>query len=244
VDGAIAEYRKAIAIDPKHAQANGALGQALLQQGRFAEARTSTQRSLDLLPEGGPMRPIATRQLKQCERLLALDEKLAAILSGEAEPADDAERIALCQLCQRYKHWYATAARFYADAFAADPKLADDLKAGHRYDAAGAAALAAAGQGTDADKLDAREQRRLREQALAWLRADMVQWSKRLQGGKPADRQLAGVKLDHWQRDSDLAGVRDADALKKLAPDEQKEWQRLWADVPELLKMKMADDAK
>jgi hypothetical protein len=34
------------------------------------------------------------------------------------------------------------AARWYSEAFAAQPKLADDLNAGHRYEAACAAALA------------------------------------------------------------------------------------------------------
>jgi hypothetical protein len=38
--------------------------------------------------------------VKQCERLVALDEKLPAVLCGKAEPADAAERLALGQLCQ------------------------------------------------------------------------------------------------------------------------------------------------
>ena len=48
--------------------------------------------------------------------------------------------------------------------------------------------------------------------------------------------------LEHWQRDTDLAGVRDADALKKLSAEEQEAWRKLWADVAELLKK--ADNAK
>ena len=87
----------------------------------------------------------------------------------------------------RLKRRHVAAARLYADAFTADPKLADDLKAGHRYNAACSAALAAAGQGTDADKLDDQEHRRLRQQALAWLRADLEQWAKRL-GSRQARR--------------------------------------------------------
>ena len=44
------------------------------------------------------------------------------------------------------------AARFYEEAFAAQPKLADDLGAAHRYNAACAAALAGCGQSKDAGK--------------------------------------------------------------------------------------------
>ena len=42
--------------------------------------------------------------------------------------------------------------------------------------------------------------------------------------------------LEHWQRDTDLAGVRDPAALEKLTAEEQEAWRKLWADVAELLK--------
>ena len=44
-------------------------------------------------------------------------------------------------MCYDTKH-HAAAARFWAEALAADPKLGDDRQAGHRYNAACAAALA------------------------------------------------------------------------------------------------------
>jgi hypothetical protein len=134
------------------------------------------------------------------------------------------------------KRRLVAAARLYVDAFTADPKLAEDLKAGHRYNAGCFAALAAAGQGTDADKLDGDEQSRLRQQALAWLRADLEQWSRRVEGGTLEDRQAVRATLQHWLRDTALAGVRDADALKKLTAQEQETWRKLWADVAEALK--------
>ncbi len=83
---------------------------------------------------------------------------------------------------------------------------------------------------------DDQEHRRLRHQALAWLRADLEQWAKRLGGGKPEDRQVVRATLEHRQRDTDLASVRDADALRKLTAQEQDAWRKLWADVAELLK--------
>lgn len=42
--------------------------------------------------------------------------------------------------------------------------------------------------------------------------------------------------LNHWQKDPDLAGIRDTASLAKLPADEQKEFTQLWADVAVLLK--------
>src|SRR5262249_13923066 len=126
LDEAIAAYHKAIAIDPKDAHAHGALGQALLQQGRFAEARDATRRAFRLLPERHPLRAGATQQVQACERLLALDEKLPAVLKGEAQPADNRERLLLADLCLRYRKRYVAAVGFFTDAFAAESNLASN----------------------------------------------------------------------------------------------------------------------
>jgi tetratricopeptide (TPR) repeat protein len=72
--GGLAACRRAAEIDPKCGPAHGALGLVLLRQGRFAEARAATRRWLDLLPPNDPWRQSATRQLRECERSLALDE--------------------------------------------------------------------------------------------------------------------------------------------------------------------------
>ena len=58
---------------------------------------------------------------------MELDGKLPAILSGQEQPADADERLGLAVLCQNYKRDYAAAARFYEEAFAAKPGLADKL---------------------------------------------------------------------------------------------------------------------
>jgi predicted nucleic acid-binding protein len=161
-----------------------------------------------------------------------VSELLMGVDRADTEERRQRERLGLLEVC-RLQRRHAAAARLYADAFTADPKLPDDMKAEHRYDAACFAALAAAGQRTDGDKLDNQERRRLRQQALAWLRADLEQWSKRLEGGKPEDRQIVRAKLEHWQRDTDLAGVRGPQALKKLPAQEQEAWRKLWDDVAE-----------
>jgi hypothetical protein len=122
-----------------------------------------------------------------------------------------------------------------ADAFAAEPTLADDLNAKHRYNAACSAALAAAGQGKDAAKLDAKERARWRRKALDWLRADLEAWRKALDEGKPSDRAKALAALRHWQQDADLAGLRDEKALAGLPTDERDACRKLWADVAALV---------
>ncbi len=43
-------------------------------------------------------------------------------------------------------------------------------------------------------------------------------------------------RLTHWQVDTELASVRDKEALDKLPDDERKEWRQLWDDVAALLK--------
>jgi hypothetical protein len=117
--------------------------------------------------------------VRQCERLLELDEQLPAFLEGKITPAGPGERIELAVLCS-LKGLHRAAVRFYEEAFAAQPKLAGYLNPGHRYNAACAAALAGCGQGQDAAKLDDKERAGLRRQALDWLRADLEAWRRLL----------------------------------------------------------------
>jgi serine/threonine-protein kinase len=236
LDGAIAEYRKAIDLDPKYASAHGALGQALLRQGRFAEARAPTRRCLELLPEGNPTRQVAAAQLQQCERLAPLEAKVPAVLGGQAEPAGAAERLALAQFCGQYKRLHAAAARLYAAAFAADPRLAADLRQQDRYNAACSAALAATGRGEDAKALPDKARLMLRRQALAWLRDDLAAYRQMAQRGDGKAGEFVRQSLAHWQQDADLAPVRDRAALDRLPDDERDAWRRMWADVQALLK--------
>jgi serine/threonine protein kinase/Tfp pilus assembly protein PilF len=231
---AIARLQKAVLLDPKSAKTHGALGQAFLTQGRFVEARASTRHSLDLLPRDHPLYKRATWQLQECERLIALEEKLPAILQRKEKPADATEGLALARLCQYYKRLYAASARLYAEAFETKPELANDPATGHRYDAACAAALAGCGQGEDAAKLDNEERARLRRQAMEWLRADLAAWAELL-GRDPKQAGTVAKTMQHWQSDADLAGLRDKDALAKLSESETSTCQKLWADVDALL---------
>jgi serine/threonine-protein kinase len=236
VAGAVAEYRKAIALKPDYAEAHCNLGHALRQQGQFREALEELRRGHELGSRRPGWRYPSAEWVRQCERLVELDEKLPALLDGKTAPAGAGERIELAGLCS-LKHLNRAAARFYADAFAAEPKLADDLGAAHRYNAASAAALAGCGQDKDAEQLDEKAKARLRGQALDWLRADLAALGRVLDQGADPARSAAGVAnvLGRWQGDPDLAGVRGAEALARLPEAERQPWQKLWDDAADLL---------
>jgi serine/threonine-protein kinase len=229
-DEAVAEYRRAIDLDPKAPKAPyGLLGFALLQQGRFAEAREAFRHGLDLLPAKDRSQSWLTRQLRQAEKFLALEKKLPTVLRGERAPADAAECLDLAELCLD-KRLYA-ACRFYAAVIDTRP---EPMQNARRYDAARAAALAAAGRGDDAGTTDARERALFRRQALTWLRAELDLVARLAGGGDRADA-LVRQTLKRWQADTDLAGLRDPAALARLPQAEREACRRFWDDVAGLL---------
>jgi hypothetical protein len=121
--------------------------------------------------------------------------------------------------------------RFFTEAFAADPKLADDFRTRRRYQAACSAAQAGCGEGAEEARPDESGRARLRRQALAWLRADLAGWARFREGGTPEHRAEVRGRLGIWQVDPALAGVRDADHLAALPAAERAGWEKLWADV-------------
>jgi serine/threonine-protein kinase len=168
---------------------------------------------------------------REAEALILPD--LPAFLRGTYQPRDKDERLALLGVCQ-FNDLSRAAAHLYADALAADSKLAGNLQAGHRYNAACTAALAAAGQGADAANLGDGERARLRRQALEWLRADLAAWTN-LMKDRPQEQTRAQQTLRHWKTDTALAGLRDAERLAALPPEEQEACRKLWAAVDALI---------
>jgi serine/threonine-protein kinase len=173
--------------------------------------------------------------IREAEQMVAVDGKLPEFLKGEFTPKDTTEALDLAGVCQIRKLHHATT-RLYTDAFAADPRLADNPQAGHRYNAACSAAQAAAGEGEDAAKLDDKERARLRKQAIDWLRADLTALTKLTESGPANARSFVQQTLKHWQQDSDLISIRDAAALPQLSAEDRVACEKLWADVAALLK--------
>src|SRR5262249_3340007 len=149
-------------------------------------------------------------------------------LNGMVEAGD---LLAVADICHRYKMRYRDSAALFAKAFAVEPKATENLNNRYRYHAACAAALAAAGKGVGADKLDGKERTGLRQEALKWLRADLAAYSMRLATGKKENRILVVQRLRDWTVDQDLAGIRDAVALAKLPAEEQAACRKFWAEV-------------
>jgi serine/threonine-protein kinase len=177
--------------------------------------------------------------------------KLQAFRQGVWPPQDNDERLALLGICES-EALYSTASRLCADAFAADPDLAERLtteclrraaqesdksnrtealNSEIRYRAARCAALAGRGLGKDSAKLSAAEQTHWRRKALEWLRADLVVLAETLDGGLRADADIAKEMLTLWQDEPDLAGLREPARLKGLEEDERKGCLALWAEV-------------
>jgi tetratricopeptide (TPR) repeat protein len=224
LDEAIAAYREALRLKPDYANAHIYLGLALLQQGQFRQAVEELRRGNELGSRNpGWPRAQVEAQLHDVERLAELGDRLPALLKGQEQPKGAGERLALAQLCQMHEKRYAAAARWYGEAFAAQPALAEKLgAAGSRYDAACAAALAGCGQGKDTDRLDDRERARLRRQALDWLRADLDAWGRLLDKGPDKAGPVVGQQLAHWLEDPDFNGVRGAGALARLPEAERR----------------------
>ena len=190
---------------------------------------------------------------REAEALILPD--LPAFLRGEYEPKDNDDRLALVGNCQSQGR-YRAAARLYAEAFTADPALADNLATECRYRstreepyservesintearylAARCAVLAGCGLGKDGARLSRPEQARWRKQARAWLRADLALWVKTLENGSEQDLALAKRMLTRWQVEPDLAGIRELKALDETSADEHNECSALWDEVGAVL---------
>jgi tetratricopeptide (TPR) repeat protein len=234
LDDAVTCYRRAIQLDPKLAQAHCNLGHALRDLGRFPEALAALKQGHELGSKSSRWRVPSAAWVRACQRLVELDPRLPGLLAGTDRPADQRERLDFARLCS-LKQSFAAAARIYTEAFATQPQVAADLRAGHRYNAACSAARAGCGQGVDAAGSTAAERLAWRRQALTWLRDDLAAWSRQLQAAPTGDPAVAQT-LRQWQADPDLAGLRDPAALARLSAEERAACERLWADVAGLLR--------
>jgi tetratricopeptide (TPR) repeat protein len=233
---AAAACQKAIALKPHDAYTHCNLGRILRDNGQFVEALTELRRGHELGAKQPGWALPSARLIRECEREVELDRKLPALLKGETKPADAAERLTLAFICTRpSRQLYGAATLFYADSFAAEPRLVGEQPSEPRYDAACAAALAGCGQGKDADQSNDKERARLRRQALEWLRADLAAYRRLLEKEPDKAGPLVRERMQHWQQDTDFAGVRGTETLAKLPEAERLEWQNLWADVADAL---------
>jgi hypothetical protein len=267
----LAEYRQGQfdrAITTMQGDASGVLGPAprivlalsLQRSGQAMEARKTLAAAI-LAYDWRAMQVRARDQERWIYHVLRREAealilpKLQAFRQGDWQPQDNDERLALLGICQ-FEALHGAASRLYADAFAADPNLAERLTAHclrraakeanetsriqvlnleSRYRAARCAGLTGCGLGKDSAKRSAAEQTHWRRQALEWLRADLVILSKTQDSGLRADADIVRGMLTLWQDEPDLAGLREAAGLERLAEDQRKDCLALWAEVRAVL---------
>jgi len=233
MDDAIVQLRVAVSLDATFAPAHHNLGSALASTGRFEEAYAALSQALELYSSDDPRRKAGAQKLRDCETFMALDRRLPGILSGEDRPADSAEMLQFAELCH-WKRRFATAVRFYQNAFEVSPMIESDPRRPIRYNAACAAALAGTGAAVEPEDIVESERKHYRDAALGWLQSELAMIEQGLADGTAQERAARGQRLASWRRDPDLAAVREQVGLEQMPPDERQAWSMFWADVEKL----------
>jgi Flp pilus assembly protein TadD len=227
LDGAEANYRAAIAIDPGTGTISYNLGLVYDRRGDLAGAEGWFRKAIAAAPDRSYYREVLDDTVRKRARL-------EAFAADRASPATPAEAVEFAELAGRpLQRRYLPAVRLYSWAFTAKPALADDLVNGHRYKAARAAVLAATGRDAGMTAFGVEEWGHLTWLAQKWLRADLALLSAWAKDSKrwPGARE----KLTQWKADPNLASVRDPAQLAAMPSVDRTAWESLWADVDALL---------
>jgi tetratricopeptide (TPR) repeat protein len=229
LDGAEANYRAALAIDPDSI-IHYNMGLVHERRGDLTGAEEWFRKAVAMAPTKALYRQGLDRVVQNRAKLVRLDE----IVAGRAKPATPAETIEFAILATHPpRRRYALTVRLYSEAFAADPALADPLKNPHRYWAACDAVRAATGKDTEMAALGVEEWGYFTGLALKWLRADLALWTS--QAKDPKRREKVRDQLTDWKNESVLAPVRDPAWLAAMPPADREAWEALWRDVDALL---------
>ena len=242
LDEAVAEFREAVRLDPRFSAAYLFLGRALIEAGDLQAALDALAR-VDVGPP--PPDPILTASslAARAERMIALGARLPAVAEGCDRPADPEELAAFARLAfARRQH--AASARLWAEAFAASPALAADIASLNRFQAARAAALAGTEGGPERPPSDGRSPARWREQALAWLEADLAASSSALDSGGAPQRAAVARRLGRWQVDPALAAIRDEPIPAATSESERRSLREFWGRVGALRAKAASADAR
>ncbi|MFO0842659.1 MAG: protein kinase [Gemmataceae bacterium] len=227
--GASDSFRRATRLDPNYAEAHFHLGLTLREMGRFAEALASLERGRELWSKLPDRMPTATRWVEETKGCVHEEARLSALLrDGEAiSPEDRIKFMAWCSWKQRFAALAGLAVQ--------TEKMRGPFywtETGTRFLWARAALLAADGRGEDAAGLPEERRAGWRQQALAWLRADLAEFVGRQRASNfPRVRMQDARGVSTWRTHVDLASVREREALAKLPPAEREAWRRFWEEV-------------
>jgi serine/threonine-protein kinase len=238
---ALPAFREAVKLDGEHlGSAIFSLGDLLKKMGRYDEAIEAYRHARVLAENEG--KPGDVKRADDAARLTARQKDFAArlpgLISGTDRLKDGSELMEVTWLCTD-RRFYASGVRIFDQMLKADPNLVAGVKGGwSRYDAACLAAQAGCRQDDDQPPLDDAAKARFRAQALALLRAELVEWSELFKEG---NKEVVS-RLDRWRTDSTLTDVRLPVSLAKLPDDERQAWQAFWSDVEALRRRAAGED--
>jgi serine/threonine-protein kinase len=174
--------------------------------------------------------PRSAEEVAELTRLSELTERCAAVLRGEAK-LDPKDRILFARICAAQEK-YASAVRFYLEAFDDDPKPLEDPQAAYRIVAAASAVRAGLGRGADAANLSAKERAALRRRAMEFLSTEVAAMEKKMAMAGQEEFFATQAAIRSWGGES-LFGERQFD-LGAFPPGEREEWQQLWEKADDL----------
>lgn len=224
---------KAAGNNPKLPDVHDMLGTVYVAQGSFDRATAATRQAIELLPAGDVRLARFAVRLQALEKIQEIEKRIPLVLEGKI-PAQPVELLEMAQICRKYKKEYPSAVQLYQDLFKAQPALLENNQC--LYEAARAAALAGSGAGEQGAKLNEEEKAKYRGQAITWLEASLRLYAA---GAKENDLDslLRAVhSLPLWQKEPALAGLRDAKAIAQLPLAEKQACEKLWAELPVILK--------
>ncbi len=243
LDEAIAEFGVAVRCNSHDALAQINLGRALKERGYFLTALRHLRRGHELGSRSLGWNYPSAQWVADCQRLVDyLDAGVSAAVKGQEESVQSQQRLAYARHCQQTERLCASA-RFYWEAFALDPALADDFAAANRYHAGCVAALAGMGRSRDAAAVNETERASWRRQALDWLRADLKAYRQLMDESAGKASRTIAHRRDYRLNGTYLDGVRGPGALGKLPEAERTEWARFWQEV-EALRQQAAAPAR
>jgi eukaryotic-like serine/threonine-protein kinase len=233
IDDAIVSFDAAIRLDPQFVHAHGYLGWARRAKGELESALESFWRAHYLGSGESSRKSPWNAQARDTERLIALTDRLPAVLRGDDEPKDAQECASFARLCA-LKQLYADSARLWRDAFTTRPGMNDDGMVSNRCHAARAAALASCGRGRDDPPPDDSARSYWRKQALTWLSEELKASSKRAADSAHPKHDGLAARLGCWRIDPSLAGIRDEAVIAVLPDTERQVCRDFWSQVESL----------
>jgi superkiller protein 3 len=219
---------EAAKLAPNYAYVHQYRGELLRDLGRFAEAVAAFQLAATLAREGSPVAKSASEELHFCRQMGEWQAKLPRILSGQLQPKDNAERIAVAYCLMRTQH-HEHAASLYRDSFTEDPALANDVARAHRVHAARAALRAATG--LDGEKRLTEQRKAWFTQAVSWLTAHVELLNQNIQHTDADTRAAAMESLITLTWDPAFRSLRDPAFRTALTPDERDACEKLTAAI-------------